>query len=111
MPRAKLTPTEEQRQRVRSLSAYGIEPEDIARYLHMSEKTLLKYYGEELFRGRFEANAKVGQTLFEMATSGEMPAATIFWQKARGGWRENHSADPRPVAPPDFVVVLDKKAA
>jgi hypothetical protein len=111
MPRARLTPTAEQRLRVKSLSAYGAEPKDIARFLHISEKTLLKYYADELFRGEFEANAKVGQTLLEMATNGVLPGATIFWQKARAGWRENQSVDSRPTAAPDFVVVLDKKAA
>jgi hypothetical protein len=111
MPRARLKPTDEQRNRVKSLSAYGTEPEDIARFLHISEATLLKYYGEELFRGRFEANAKVGQALLQMATSGEMPAATIFYSKPRLGWRESQSADARPAAAPDFVVVLEKKAA
>jgi hypothetical protein len=76
----------------------------------MSEKTLLKYYQDELFRGKFEANAKVGQTLLDMATNGEMPAATIFYLKARLGWRENQSGEARPTAAPDFVVVLDTKA-
>jgi hypothetical protein len=111
MPRAKLKPTDEQRHHVKSLSAYGIEPEDIARYLHLSDKTLLKYYGDELFRGRLETNAKVGQALVKMATDGETPAATIFFVKARLGWRENQNADSRPEAVGDFVVILDKKAA
>ena len=111
MPRAKLTPTEEQRHQVKSLSAYGTEPEDIARFLNISEKTLLKYYAEEIFRGRFEANAKVGQALLSMATNGETVAATIFFAKARCGWREKPARDVRPEAAGDFVVFRDEKAA
>ena len=40
-----------------------------------------------------EANAKVAQTLFTMATVDKNVAAAIFWMKARGGWREKHPID------------------
>ncbi len=110
MPRAKLNPTDEQRRQVKSLAAYATEPRDIARYFHISEKTLLKYYRDELFRGPLEANAKVGQTLFEMATRGTMPAPTMFWSKTRCGWSEKRGGDSQPAAVPDFVVALEKKA-
>jgi hypothetical protein len=63
MPRVKLTPTEEQRRTVRSFSAYGVEPDDIAKYIGVSEKTLQKYYGKDIFRARVEANLKVGKAL------------------------------------------------
>jgi hypothetical protein len=43
-----------------------------------------------LDRGSIEATAKVAQTLFGMATSGQNVAAAIFWMKARAGWREKH---------------------
>jgi hypothetical protein len=43
MPRVILTPTEEDRRKVRTLSACGTEPDDIARYIGVSEKTLQKY--------------------------------------------------------------------
>jgi len=88
MPRKKLKPTEEQRLHVKSMAAFGTPSHDIARYLGVSEKTLLKYYGKEIFRGPLEANAKVGQSLLKMATDGETTAATIYWTKARGGWSE-----------------------
>jgi len=111
MPRAKLKPTEEQRRQVRSLSALGVEPYDIARYFHVSEKTLRKYYKDEIFRGPLEANAKVAQSLFEMATAGESALASIFWSKARAGWCEKQGRDVQPAVVPDFIVALDKKAA
>lgn len=111
MPRAKLTPTEEQRRHVKFLSAVGIEADDIARYFHVSLKTLLKYYKEEIFRGKLEANAKVGKTLLDMSCDGQTPVATIYWSKARCRWNENQSRDARPGAIPDFIVALEKKAA
>lgn len=111
MPRVKLKPTEEQRQKVKFLAAVGMRPEDIARYFGVSEKTLLKYYREEIFRGPFEANAKVGRSLLEMATNGRTPVATIHWSKTNGGWSEKRGGDVQPAAVPDFVVALDRKAA
>ncbi len=40
MPRKRLKPTEDERRKVRTLSACGIEPDDIAKYVGVSEKTL-----------------------------------------------------------------------
>ena len=37
-----------------------------------------------------EANLKVAQSLFQMATNGKNVAAAIFWMKARAGWREKN---------------------
>lgn len=112
MPRAKLKPTEEDRRKVKTMSACGIEPDDIAKYLGLSEKTLEKYYGKDILRGRVEANVKVGKALFEMATFGGEVAATIFWSKTRGSFREHQeTATPPPAVIPSFVVSLEKKAA
>jgi hypothetical protein len=111
MPRVILIPTEEQRKRVKWFAAVGIRLADIACYFHVSALTLQKYYREELFRGPLEANAKVGGTLYEMATNGVTPVATIFWQKARAGWSENPDREAQSQAVPDFIVALDKKAA
>jgi hypothetical protein len=109
MPRAKLKPTEEDRRKVRTLSACGTEPDDIAKYLGISEKTLQKYYGKDIFRARVGANVKVGKTLFEMATFGGWPTATIFWSKTRGGFREHQEAAmPPPAVVPNFVVIGEK---
>jgi hypothetical protein len=111
MPRKKLTPTEDQRRHVKFLSAVGTKPHDIACYIGVSEKTLMKYFKKEIFRGPLEANAKVGKTLLEMSTNGQEPAASIYWSKARCGWHENQGGDVGPAATPDFVVALEKKAA
>jgi hypothetical protein len=112
VPRAKLKPTEEQRRKVRSLSACGIEPDDIAKYLGLSEKTLEKYYGKDILRAKVEANATVGKALFEMATHGGEVAAAIFWSKTRGSFREHQeTATLPPAIVPNFVVSLEKKAA
>ncbi len=81
-------PTEEQRKTVRAMSGFGIPQPDIGTLLEIDVKTLRKHFRRELDRGSIEATAKVAQTLFQMATSGQNTAAAIFWMKARAGWRE-----------------------
>ena len=93
------------------MSACGIEPDDIARYLGLSEKTVLICYGKDILRARVEANAKVGKTLLEMAIGGGEVAATIFWSKTRGSFREYQETAAPPAVIPNFVVSQEKKAA
>ncbi|WP_052402294.1 hypothetical protein [Muricoccus aerilatus] len=72
------------------MSGYGVPHDDIATLLDVDPKTLRKHFRRELDRGSIEATAKVGQSLFRMATEGNNVAAAIFWMKARAGWREKH---------------------
>jgi AraC-like DNA-binding protein len=89
MSRPRFAPSDQQRQLVKSLAAYGIGQEEIARKIGVSAKTLRRHFREELDRGATDANAKVAQAMYKMATSGEFPAATIFWLKCRASWRQN----------------------
>ena len=86
-------PTDEQCRTVKALSAVGVPQEAIANYLDIDAKTLRKHFRRELDGGMLEANVKVGQTLFSMATVDRNVAAAIFWMKARGGWREKNMLD------------------
>jgi hypothetical protein len=81
-------PTPDQRRTVKTMAGFGIPQEDIAGFLGVDAKTLRKHFRDELDRGVTEANAKVAQSLFHMATQGKNVAAAIFWMKARAGWRE-----------------------
>jgi len=81
-------PTAEQRRTVQVLSGIGVPQEQIALIIGVDAKTLRKSCRDDLDRGMAEANVKVAQTLFSMATRGDNTAATIFWMKARAGWRE-----------------------
>jgi hypothetical protein len=58
---------------------------DIATRLELDPKTLRRHFRRELDRGSIEATAKVGQSLFCIATEGGSVAATIFWMKAGAG--------------------------
>ena len=86
--RKPFAPTDEQRRMVRALSGFGVPHDDIALIVKCSPPTLRKRFRDELDLGSAEANAKVAQTLFQQATTPGNIAATIFWLKARAGWRE-----------------------
>ena len=86
-------PTPDQRRTVKTMAGFGIPHTDIAPFLGIDTKTLRKHFREELDRGMTEANAKVAQSLFQMATQGKNVAAAIFWMKARAGWREKQEVD------------------
>ena len=73
---------------VETLSGMGATEEFIAAHLSLTTQDLHKYYGKQLEHGNEEANLKVAKTLFDMATDGEHPAATIAWLKMRAGWTE-----------------------
>jgi hypothetical protein len=97
---------------VKSLAAFGTRQEDIATVIGIrSTNTLRKHFRQELARGEIEATAQVGQTLLQMATSGNHVGATIFWLKTRAGWRGGQNSANESSSIPDFIVALDKKAA
>jgi hypothetical protein len=85
-------PTEETRKLVRSLSAVGIRYVDIASKLEISDDTLVKHYKKDLEDGRIDANASIGQTLFQQAKNGNT-AAAIFWLKTRAQWKETNALE------------------
>jgi hypothetical protein len=102
MSQVAFTPTEEDREKVRLLAAVGVKQEIIARIIRnpadptedypagapICDRTLRRHFRDELDLGMAEANAMVGKTCFEMATSGQHPSMTAFWLKCRANWRE-----------------------
>ena len=58
----------------------------------LAPKTLRLHYRYELDNGAARANATVAGSLYRMATKERVPAAAIWWTKARMGWRG--SGDP-----------------
>ena len=112
MARPKFIPTEEQRRTVKSLSAYGIKHEGIARMIGLrSPKTLRKHFREELTLGAIEAVAQVAQTHYQMAKSGKYPVSTIHYIDKHQRWLEAQTLEAAPAAIPEFLVVLEKKVA
>ena len=103
-------PTDEQRRMTRAMAGFGVPHDDIARVVRCSPPTLRKWFRHELDVATIEANARVAQTLFQQATTPGNIAASIFWLKARAGWREKQAveltgAGGGPIATADRVVV------
>ena len=82
-------PTDQERKQVSALSGYGIPHDQIAVLVRggIDSDTLKKHFKSELVAGKAKANAKVGQTLFQKATSGDTTAA-IWWSKTQMGWKD-----------------------
>jgi hypothetical protein len=85
--------SEEQRRLARAMAGYGAPRTAIALCLRLDVPTVEALLGPELDRAEAEANTKVAQALFLMATRQNNVAAAIFWMKARGGWREKHEVE------------------
>ena len=88
MPNPAFKPTDSNRKTVEAMAACGFIHEDIAAVLKITRPTLVKHFRDILDTAAATANAKVGATLFKLATSGDCPAATFFWCKTRMGYRE-----------------------
>lgn len=111
MSRRPFEPTDEQRRQVEAFAGYGLPQEEMCGLIvnpttgrPITLKTLLKHFRAELDTGMARANARVAESLFRQATGApaqydaegrqvraEQPpvvAASIFWLKARAGWKE-----------------------
>ena len=100
-------PTSDTRNKVYMLSTVGTRHEDIASVLSITHDTLVKYYKEELDKGRIEANASVAETLFKQAKEGNT-TAMIFWLKSRARWKEStqHEISGNPDGTPVEVKII-----
>jgi hypothetical protein len=59
-----------------------MQQEQICQVMNIrSEKTLRKHFRTELQEGSLHATVTVARTAFKMATSGDYPAMTFFWEK------------------------------
>ena len=70
------------------MASYGVPQEDIGAVIKIGHCTLRKYFAAELATAAIQANAKVAETCYAMAISGQHPAATFFWLKTRARWHE-----------------------
>lgn len=86
-------PTPEERRQVEAMAGYGVPHDQIAVLIGedgIDSDTLKKHFKNELMQGKAKANAKVGQTLFQKATSGDTTAA-IWWSKTQMGWKDTQA--------------------
>jgi len=103
-------PTDATRQTVQLHTMVGTTQADTARVLDIDEKTLRKYYRDELDLAKAKANATIGGALFNQAKSGDT-SAMIFWMKTQAGWRErkdiNHTSEDGSMSPKPTITAVD----
>lgn len=82
-------PTEQSRNLVMVLRANGVDAQDIAYEIGISERTLDKHYAVEMARGKARIKAKMGANVVKKALGGDN-TCMIFWLKTQGGgdWSE-----------------------
>ena len=105
-------PTEKTRAEIVALRSYGVPIKEVAAYIGIDDKTLYKYYREELENSAIKANANVGKFLYQAAsgqalttgaTYSDCVRAAMFWAKTRMGWKETNvqehtGVDGKPIA-------------
>ena len=107
-----LQPTEKTRAEIIALRSYGVPIKEVAAYIGIDDKTLYKYYKDELENSAIKANANVGKFLYQAAsgqalttgaTYSDCVRAAMFWAKTRMEWKETNvqehtGADGKPIA-------------
>ena len=92
-------PTEKTRAEIVALRSYGVPIKEVAAYIGIDDKTLYKYYRDELENSAIKANANVGKFLYQAAsgqalatgaTHSDCVRAAMFWAKTRMGWKETN---------------------
>lgn len=86
--RPKWQPDDETRTYIHDLASDGYPQEHIALIVGVSRSTLKRRCPEELHDGFLVALGRLAAVAFEMGTSGEDPAMTMFLLKCRAGWGE-----------------------
>lgn len=123
-------PTPELRDRASRLVGYGLIRKQVAKIMRLDDKTVSKYYSDELQTGDLQANVTVAASLYRMAVGAPaqydengnllreeqkpIPLVAIFWAKARMGWqpppkehRFGGSADAPPIQQVTVVGNID----
>jgi hypothetical protein len=80
---------------VANMHGHGLPESQICGFLGISPKTLRKHFRRELATAQVPVNMQVLTHLHGEAISGKRISATIFWAKARCGFRSSG-----PLAPP-----------
>jgi hypothetical protein len=87
IPQEAHKPTPEMQKLVESTSGLGLPHEQIAMLVGIDDKTLRKYYRQELDLGKAKANSQIAKTLYQKATAGDT-TSLIWWTKAQMRWSE-----------------------
>ena len=109
-------PTEKTRAEIVALRSYGVPIKEVAAYIGIDDKTLYKYYREELENSAIKANANVGKFLYQAAsgqalttgaTHSDCVRAAMFWAKTRMGWKETNVQEVKMADEPIAKVTIE----
>ena len=81
-------PTLETRAQVHAMASFGINQDNMSKYLGITRATLSKYYEEELAKAMVDKVVTVANALYRNAVENNNVSAQIFFLKTRAGWRE-----------------------
>jgi hypothetical protein len=113
MGRRAFNPTDEDRLKVSRMAALGTPQQHIAIVFGISPKTLRKHFRKELSEAAIEANFKVADTLYTMATSGKHPGVSIFWARTRNGFKASAPSETveavKPQSPLPTLVIVNNE--
>ena len=96
-------PTPETRAEVSALKSFGVNLDDISKYIGIDRKTLSKHYADEIDKAQIKANLTVAKFLFNAASGRAIEdgasytdclRSAMFWAKTRMEWRETTPASP-----------------
>ena len=118
-------PTEKTRAEIVALRSYGVPIKEVAAYIGIDDKTLYKYYKDELDNSAIKANANVGKFLYQAAsgqalttgaTYSDCVRAAMFWAQTRMGWKETNvqehtGANGKPLIPSAKEMTTDELKA
>ena len=109
-------PTDKTRAEIIALRSYGVPIKEVAAYIGIDDKTLYKYYHEELENSAIKANANVGKFLYQAAsgqalatgaTHSDCVRAAMFWAKTRMGWKETNVQEVKMADEPIAKVTIE----
>lgn len=78
-------PTDELRAKVIAFSCAGFTQDQVADYLDIDKKTLIKYYRYELDKAKLEKIAEISNNAYTMARNGDQKMVE-FVLKTQGKW-------------------------
>jgi len=109
-------PTDKTRAEIVALRSYGVPIKEVAAYIGIDDKTLYKYYKDELENSAIKANANVGKFLYQAAsgqalatgaTHSDCVRAAMFWAKTRMGWKETNVQEVKMADEPIAKVTIE----
>ena len=109
-------PTDKTRAEIIALRSYGVPIKEVAAYIGIDDKTLYKYYRDELENSAIKTNANVGKFLYQAAsgqalatgaTHSDCVRAAMFWAKTRMGWKETNVQEVKMADEPIAKVTIE----